>query len=78
MEIEIFHACDPLPETLNEDGMWEDDLDGNNKPCHERPSRATLAWRRIMWACTKIGKVVPSFQWDRRSTWWIDGMLAEN
>ena len=44
MEMEMLDACDPLPETLDEDGRWEDDLDGNDKPSHEKPSRVTLAW----------------------------------
>ena len=44
------------------------DKTGHTKPArrdrpHRRqsadPSRATLAWRRTMWACTKIAKVVP-------------------
>ena len=30
-----------------------------------------------MWACTKIAKVVPGFRWDRKCTWWIEGVLAE-
>ena len=77
MEMEMLDACDPLPETLDEDGRWEDDLDGNDKPSREKPSRVTLAWRRAMWTYTKIAKVVSGFHWDGKSTWWIDGMLAE-
>jgi hypothetical protein len=77
MEMEMLDARDPLSETLDEDGMWEDDLDENDKPSREKPSRATLAWRRTMWACTKIAKVVSGFHWDGKSRWWIDGMLAE-
>jgi len=57
--------------------MWEDDLDENDKPGYEKPSRRMLTWQHTMWACMKITKVVPGFHWDRRSTWWVDGMLAE-
>ena len=32
MEVEMLDARDPLPEALDEDGMWEDDLDVNDKP----------------------------------------------
>lgn len=59
MEMEILDARDLLPETLDEDGMWEDDLDENDNPGREKPSRRTLAWQRTMWSCTKIAKVVP-------------------
>jgi len=55
----MLDAHDPLPQALDKDGVWEDDLDANDKLAREKPSRATLAWRRTMWACTKIAKVVP-------------------
>ena len=70
MEMEMLDARDPQSETL--DGMWEDDDDNNDKP-----SRATLAWRRTFWASTKIAKIVPGFRWDGRRGWEIDGALAE-
>jgi protein SMG6 len=77
MEMEMLDARDSPSEASGEDGMWEDDFDDNDKPCRETPSRATLAWRRTMWACTKITKSVPGFEWDGKSKWWIDGVLAE-
>ena len=40
MEMEMLDARNPLPETLDEDGMWEDDLNGNDMPSREMPSRA--------------------------------------
>ena len=63
--------------TLNEDGMWEDDLDENNKPSCEKPSQTTLAWWCTMWACTTIAKVVSGFHWDGKGAWWIKEILAE-
>ena len=60
MEVEMLDAHNPLPQVLDEDGMWEDDLDANDKLACEKPSWAMLAWRRTMWACMKIAKVVPS------------------
>jgi hypothetical protein len=56
------------------DGMWEDD-DDNDKA--NRPTRATLAWRRTLWASTRIAKFVPGFEWNGKQTWWVDGVLAE-
>ena len=67
MEMEILYVRDPLPETLDEDG----------KISREKPSRATLAWRRTMWVRRKIAKVISEFYWDGKSTWWIDGILTE-
>ena len=75
MEMEMLDARDS--EASVDDGMWEDDVDEGNKPSREKPSRATLAWRRTMWACTKIAKVVPGFRWDGKCTWCIEGALAE-
>jgi len=77
MEVEILDARNPLPQALDEDGMWEDDLDANDKPACEKLSPATLAWWRTMWACMKIAKVVPRFHWDGRMVWWINRILAE-
>ena len=73
----MLDAWDPLPKMLDEDSMWEEDIDQNDKPSCEKPSRATLAWCRTMWACTKIAKVISGFHWDGKSTWWIARMLAE-
>jgi protein SMG6 len=70
MEMEMLDACDPPSETS--DGMWEDDDDNNDKP-----SRATLAWRRTIWASAHIAKIVSGFRWDESGSWWIDGALAE-
>ena len=77
MKVEILDACDPFPQALDEDGIWEDDLDANDKPAHEKLSPVTLAWWHTMWACMKIAKVVPRFHWDGRRVWWIDRILAE-
>ncbi|KAH9057140.1 hypothetical protein EDB83DRAFT_2390413 [Lactarius deliciosus] len=50
------------------DGTWEDD-DDNEKA--SRATRATLAWRRTVWASTRIAKIVPGFVWDgKRSCVW--------
>ena len=65
----MLDARDPLPETLDEDGMWEVDLDENGKPSREKPSRATPALRPTMWVRRKIAKVVSGFYWDGKSTW---------
>jgi protein SMG6 len=54
--------------------MWEDDLDEKEKP---KPSRATLVWRRTMWASLKIANEVSGFRWDEKRAWLIDGVLAE-
>ena len=43
MEMEMLDARNPLPETWDEDGMWEDDMDENDEPCREKPSRETVA-----------------------------------
>lgn len=77
MEMEMLDARNPLSESSDGDGMWEDDFDENDKPSREKPSRATLAWRRTIWTSAKIAKVVSGFRWDGRSTWWVDGVLAE-
>jgi hypothetical protein len=77
MEMEMLDARDSTSEASVDDGMWEDDLDEGNKPSREKPSRATLAWRRTMWACTKIAKVVPGFRWDGKCKWWVEGVLAD-
>jgi protein SMG6 len=77
MEMEMLDARDSPSEASADDGMWEDDVDDNDKPCREKPSRTTLAWRRTMWACTKIAKVVSGFRWDGKCTWWVEGVLAE-
>jgi hypothetical protein len=71
MEMEMLDARTPPGEA---DSMWEDDLDENEKP---KPSRATLAWRRTMWASLKISNKVSGFRWDEKRAWWIDGVLAE-
>ncbi|KAH9053859.1 hypothetical protein EDB87DRAFT_1676684 [Lactarius vividus] len=70
MEMEMLDACD----AESVDGMWEDD-DDNEKA--SRATRATLAWRRTVWASTRIAKIVPGFVWDGKRSWWVDGMLAE-
>ena len=77
MEMKMLDARDPLPERLGKDDMCGDDLDENDTPSRKQLSRATLAWRRTMLACTKIVKVISGFYWDGKSTWWIDGMLTE-
>jgi protein SMG6 len=73
MEMEMLDAHN-LP--AEADGMWEDDEknDKNEKP---KPSRATLAWRRALWAGSKIADKVSGFRWDEKRSWWIDGALAE-
>jgi hypothetical protein len=77
MEIEILDVRHPLPKMLNEDGMWEDDLNKHDKPSCEKPGQMMLAWRGTMWAYTKIAKLVSRFHWDAKSMWWIDKILAE-
>jgi protein SMG6 len=67
MEMEMLDTHDPPSETL--DVMWEDDDEKNDKP------RSILAWRRVIWASTKIAKVALGFRWDERGVWWIDGPL---
>ena len=67
MEMEMLDTREPPSETL--DVMWEDDDDKNDKP------RSILAWRRAIWASTKIAKVALGFRWDERGGWWIDGPL---
>ena len=74
MEMEMLDAHCPPAETSDGDGMWEDDLAENEKP---KPSRATLAWRRTMWAGVKIANKVSGFRWDGKRAWWVDGALAE-
>ncbi|KAH9028113.1 hypothetical protein EDB85DRAFT_2074672 [Lactarius pseudohatsudake] len=71
MEMEMLDACD----AESVDGTWEDDDDNNEKA--SRATRATLAWRRTVWASTRIAKIVPGFVWDGKRSWWVDGMLAE-
>jgi hypothetical protein len=61
MEMEMLDARDPLPESLDEDGMWEVGPDENGKPSREKPSRAALAWRRTMSVRMKIATVVSGF-----------------
>ena len=71
MEMEMLDACNAPAE----DGMWEDDVEENKKL---KPSRATLAWRRTMWAGGKIADKVSGFRWDdEKRVWSIDGALAE-
>jgi hypothetical protein len=74
MEMEMLDAHCPPVETADGDGMWEDDLGENEK---HKPSRATLAWRRTMWASVKIANKVSGFRWDEKRSWWIDGALAD-
>jgi hypothetical protein len=74
MEMEMLDARNPQTEASDGDGMWEDDVDENEKP---KPSRATLAWRRTMWAGLRIASKVSGFRWDEKRTWWVDGVLAE-
>jgi len=76
MEMEMLDVRNPHG-MLDDDGMWEDDLDENEKPGREKPSRAKLAWRRTFWASTRIANAVPGFMWDGRNTWKVDGVLAE-
>ena len=60
MEIEMFDARNSSAEAMDGDGMWEDDEE-NEKP---KPSRATLAWQRALWAryaCMKIANRVSGF-----------------
>ncbi|KAI9463378.1 hypothetical protein F5148DRAFT_1313175 [Russula earlei] len=47
-------------------GFW----DGNDAGRHWH-------WRRTHWASSKIAKIVPGFMWDGKSTWKVDGVLAE-
>ena len=70
MEMEMLDSRD----AESVDGMWEDD-DDNDKG--SRATRATLAWRRTVWASTRVAKFVPGFGWDGRKMWWVDGVLAE-
>ena len=72
MEMEMLDERDAPAESV--DGMWEDDNDNDNS---SRPTRATLAWRRTVWASIRIAKFVPGFRWDGKKTWWVDGALAE-
>ncbi|KAI9455599.1 hypothetical protein BJY52DRAFT_638264 [Lactarius psammicola] len=72
MEMEMLDARDASAESV--DGMWEDD-DDNDKA--SRATRATLAWRRTIWASTRIAKIVPGFEWDGKRAWCVDGALAE-
>ena len=72
MEMEMLDACNSAAEAIDGDGMWEDDED--EKP---KPSRATLAWRRALWAGVKIANKVPGFRWDEKKSWSVDGALAE-
>jgi hypothetical protein len=76
MEMEMLDGCNSPAEASDGDGMWEDDQEEkeNEKP---KPSRATLAWRRTMWASMKIADKVSGFRWDEKRTWWIDGALAK-
>ena len=74
MEMEMLDACNSPAEASDGDGMWEDDQQENEKP---KPRRATLAWRRTMWASMKIADRVSGFRWDEKRTWWIDGALKE-
>src|SRR5258708_11237295 len=71
MEMEMLDARN-LP--AEADGMWEEDVVENEKP---KPSRATLAWRRALWAGMKIADKVSGFRWDEKRSWWVDGALAE-
>jgi protein SMG6 len=72
MEMEMLDARNSPAEAMDGDGMWEDDE--NEKP---KPSRATLAWRRALWAGMKIASKVSGFRWDEKRSWSIDGALAE-
>ena len=74
MEMEMLDGCNSPAEASDGDGMWEDDQEENEKP---KSSRATLAWRRTMWASMKIADKVSGFRWDEKRTWWIDGALAK-
>ena len=73
MEMEMLDAHNSPAEAMDGDGMWEDE-DENEKP---KPSRATLAWRRALWAGMKIANKVSGFRWDEKRSWSIDGALAE-
>jgi protein SMG6 len=73
MEMEMLDARNSPAEAMDGDGMWEDDEE-NEKP---KPSRATLAWRRALWAGMKIANKVSGFRWDEKKSWSIDGALAE-
>jgi hypothetical protein len=73
MEMEMLEARKSPAEAMDGDGMWEDENE-NEKP---KPSRATLAWRRALWAGVKIANKVSGFRWDEKKSWSIDGALAE-
>jgi protein SMG6 len=73
MEMEMLDARNSPAEAMDGDGMWEDDEESEkSKPC-----RATLAWRRALWAGMKIANKVSGFRWDEKRSWSIDGALAE-
>jgi protein SMG6 len=73
MEMEMLDARNSPAEAVDGDGMWEDEEE-NEKP---KQSRATLAWRRALWAGMKIANKVSGFRWDEKKSWSIDGALAE-
>ena len=73
MEMEMLDARNSPAEAMDGDGMWEDEEE-NEKP---KPSRATLAWRRALWAGMKIANKVSGFRWNEKTSWSIDGALAE-
>jgi len=73
MEMDMLDAGNSPAEAMDGDGMWEEDEE-NEKP---KPSRATLAWRRALWAGMKIANKVSGFRWDDNKLWSIDGVLAE-
>ena len=73
IEMDMLDAGNSSAEAMDGDGMWEEDEE-NEKP---KPSRATLAWRRALWAGMKIANKVSGFRWDENKLWSIDGVLAE-
>jgi hypothetical protein len=44
MEMDMLDAQDPFPKMLDEDGMWENDLNENDMSSCKKPSWAMLAW----------------------------------
>ena len=64
MEMEMLDVRDPLPETLDEVGISEIDLDENGKPSRKKPSQVMVAWWHTMWVRRKIAKVFTEYVVD--------------
>jgi protein SMG6 len=61
METEMLNACDA--KFIH--GMWEDNHDNDKGSC---ATRAILAWRRTVWASTRIAMFVPGFTFSQICT----------